>query len=141
MDLAPPEQADQLIPSLLERERALHRITVFARHCDRVGIAEEIRRVQHHDVQSMALNPFAAVEKTAQRADRRIDLNAERVLDRVHAAHLLDIVARAAMPRRSAAARRYSIGPHLRRHCEHEVRASSRLRPARYSRPELSYSP
>ena len=45
--------------------------------------------MQHHDVQSMALNPFAAVEKTAQRADRRIDLNAERVLDRVHAAHLV----------------------------------------------------
>src|SRR6516225_6321896 len=45
--------------------------------------------MQHHDVQRMALDPFAAIEQSAQGADRRVDLNAERVLDGVHAAHLV----------------------------------------------------
>ena len=45
--------------------------------------------MQHHDVQRMALDPFAAIEQPAQRADRLVDLDAERVLDGVHPAHLI----------------------------------------------------
>ena len=45
--------------------------------------------MQHHDVQGVALDPLAAIEKSAQGVDRRIDLDAERVLDRMYAAHLI----------------------------------------------------
>ena len=37
----------------------------------------------------MALNPFTAIKKTPQRADRCIDCHAERILNGVHAAHLV----------------------------------------------------
>src|SRR5262252_7650819 len=36
----------------------------------------------------MALDPFAAIEEPAQGADRRVDRDAERIFDSVHAAHL-----------------------------------------------------
>ena len=42
-----------------------------------------------HNVQRVALDPFAAIEQPAQGADRLADLDAEHILDRVHAAHLV----------------------------------------------------
>ena len=45
--------------------------------------------MQHHDVQRVALDPFAAIEQPAQGADRRVDLDAERILDGMYAAHLI----------------------------------------------------
>lgn len=77
------------MPAFFEGEAALDRSGVIGRHRDRVGIAEKIGRVQHHDVQSVALDPLPAIEQPAQGADRRLDDNAERRLDRMHAAHLV----------------------------------------------------
>src|SRR6516164_6391814 len=89
VDFATTEQAQELVAGLLERQRALHRNAMMACHCNRIRIAEEVWRMQHHNVQRMALDPFATIEQPAQRADRFVDLDAERILDRVYPAHLV----------------------------------------------------
>src|SRR5271157_2001455 len=43
MDLATSEQTQELIAGLLERQRALHRVAMIARHRDRIRVAEEVR--------------------------------------------------------------------------------------------------
>ena len=70
MDLASAEQRHDLVAGLLEREPAAHRVAVVARHLDRALVAEEVRRMQHVDVQRVALDPFAAVEQPPQIAQR-----------------------------------------------------------------------
>jgi hypothetical protein len=52
---------------------------VRARHLDAVLVAEEIRRVQHDDMQRVALDPFAAIDQPAQRAQLAADLDAEGI--------------------------------------------------------------
>src|SRR6516164_4635285 len=99
MDLAPAKQAQEVVAGLLERQRALHRFAMIARHRNRVRIAEEVWRMQHHNVQRMALNPFAAIEQSAQRPDWFFDIDAERILDGVHSAHLVGDWANPADPR------------------------------------------
>src|SRR6516164_2356017 len=89
MDLAPAKQAQEVVAGLLERQRALHRFAMIARHRNRVRIAEEVWRMQHHNVQRMALDPFATIEQAAQRADRFVHLDAKCILDGMHAAHLI----------------------------------------------------
>src|SRR6516225_8899805 len=76
VDFATTEQAQEVVAGLLERQRALHRFAMIARHRDRVRIAEEVWRMQHHYVQRMALDPFATIEQSAQRPDRLVDLDA-----------------------------------------------------------------
>ena len=58
------------VADLLQLEAALHDVGVVARHLDRALVAEEIGRVQHVDVQRVALDPFAAIEQPAQVAQR-----------------------------------------------------------------------
>src|SRR6516225_11333414 len=89
MDLAPAKQAQEVVAGLLERQRALQRFAMIARHRNRVRIAKEVWRMQHHNVQRMALDPFAAIEQPTQSANRLVDLDAERILDSVHPAHLV----------------------------------------------------
>ena len=89
MDLAPAEQPHDLVADLLQLQPAPHDIGVVVRHLDGAGIAEEIRRMQHVDVQHVALDPFAAIQQPAQLADRLRNRDAERVLHRVHGAHLV----------------------------------------------------
>src|SRR5271166_2888496 len=84
----PPSRRKSSLPVFF-RASALHRVAMIARHRDRIRITEEVWSMQHHNVQRVALDPFAAIEQSAQRADRRVDLDAERVLDGVHAAHLV----------------------------------------------------
>ena len=45
--------------------------------------------MQHHDMQRMALDPFAAIDQPPQRPQLPVDLDAEGVLDRMHRAHLI----------------------------------------------------
>ena len=59
MHLAAAEQSQQFVAGALERQTAADDVAMVARHRDRVGIAEKIRRVQHHDVQRVAFDPFA----------------------------------------------------------------------------------
>ena len=89
MDRATAEQGQQFVASLFEREPTLHGVGVVAGHRDAVGIAEKVGGVQHHDVQRVALDPLAAIEEPAQDAGRRVDHDPQRVLDGVHAAHLV----------------------------------------------------
>jgi hypothetical protein len=65
MDLASAQSPHQLIAGLLQRQAAADDIAMVARHLDGVGKAEEIGRMQHHHVQRMALDPFAAIDQPA----------------------------------------------------------------------------
>ncbi len=67
MDLPPAQQLDRFRcrPSSA-RGPALDHVAMVLRHLDRAGIAEEIGRMQHVDVQRVALDPLAAVEQPAQ---------------------------------------------------------------------------
>ena len=89
MDLASAEQRHDLVAGLLQRQPALHDIAVVARHLDRAGVAEEVGRVQHVDVQRVALDPFAAIEQPPEIAQRPRNGDAERVFHRMHRAHLI----------------------------------------------------
>ena len=73
---------------------------MLLRHLDRVLTSEEVGRVQHVDVQGMALHPLAAVEQAPQLGDRAPDLHAERILHRRAGAHLVRHRADAADARR-----------------------------------------
>jgi hypothetical protein len=52
---------------------------------DSARIAEEVGRVEHEDVERVALDPLAAVEEPAERADLRADVDTAGVLHRIHA--------------------------------------------------------
>ena len=62
---------------------------MIARHRDRIGIAEKIRCMQHHHMQRMALDPFAAIDQPPQRSQLPADRDAKGVLDRMDGAHLI----------------------------------------------------
>ncbi len=89
MDLAPADEVHDVVAGFLHLEPAAHGVAVVARHVDRALVAEEIGRVQHVDVQHVALDPFAAIEQPPQLAQRPGDRDAERVLHRMHGAHLV----------------------------------------------------
>ncbi len=56
---------------------------------DHVVFAKEVRRVQHVDVQRLALDPFAAVQQAAKGCHLSVDENATRVLDGPAGTHLV----------------------------------------------------
>ena len=91
---------DQLVPGLLDPQPSLHDLAVVLRHLDRALVAEEVRRVQHEDVQGVALDPFAAVDQSPQIAKRTVNRDAASVLDRLAGAHLVRDRADAADARR-----------------------------------------
>src|SRR5438874_60156 len=61
--LSAADHGHHLVADLLQLERALDGSAVVARHLDRALVAEEIGEVEHEDVERMALDPLAAVEK------------------------------------------------------------------------------
>src|SRR5262245_30626053 len=89
MDLASADDADDLVPRLLEIERTLNLRGMILRHPDRVLVAEEVRRVQHRHMECVALDPLAAVHEAPQLPERAVDPYAERILHRVNRAHLI----------------------------------------------------
>jgi hypothetical protein len=89
MDLAAADDDHQLVAGLLQRQAALNGVRVLARHLDRPAVAEEVGRVQHVDVQRVALDPLPAVEKPAQDPDRLAHLDPAEILHRVDRAHLV----------------------------------------------------
>ena len=89
MDLASADEVHDVVARLLYLETAANGVAVVARHVDRALVAEEIRRVQHVDVEYVAFDPFAAIKQPAKLAQRPADGNAERVLHRVDGAHLI----------------------------------------------------
>ena len=83
MDFAPAEHAHQLVAGLLQRKRVADEIAVIARHLDRVRAAQKIRRVQHRDVQRMALESIRRNRSAAAAPGAgRSTLDAEGVFDR-----------------------------------------------------------
>ena len=99
MDLAAADERHQLVAGLLQRQPALDGRGRVPGELDRAVVAEEVGRVEHVDVERVALDPLAAVEEPAQRADRLGHLDAADVLDRVDRAHLVGDRADAADPR------------------------------------------
>ena len=78
-----------MIAGLLEPERPLDQHAMIAGELDRAGVPEEVRGVEEVHMQGVALDPLAAVQQPAQGRDRRVDLDAGRVLERVDGAHLV----------------------------------------------------
>ena len=68
-------------------------------HPNRVRIAKKVRRVQHNNMQRVALDPFSAVEKPAQCPQGRRKRDAEGILHGVDRAHLIGNRADTANPR------------------------------------------
>jgi hypothetical protein len=89
VDLAPPDDAHELVAGLLELQRSLDDLAVIARHLEAVGVPEEVRRVQHEDVQRVALDPLAAIEHPPQHAHLVGHVDAADVLHRPDRAHLV----------------------------------------------------
>jgi hypothetical protein len=99
MDLTTPDDRHHPVPCLLELERAGDEVGVVAGELDRALVAEEVGRVEHVDVQRVALDPLAAVEETPQRLELTTDLDAADLLHRMTGAHLVRDRADAADPR------------------------------------------
>ena len=89
VDFATADERHEIVADLLQAQPLAHEFRMVAGHFDRAFVAEKIRRVQHVDVQHVALDPFAAIDEPAQRAQRTVDADAEDVLHRVHRAHLV----------------------------------------------------
>ena len=70
-------------PVFFSDRPALHDVRMLARHLDRPGVPEEVGRVEHVDVERVALDPLAAVEEPPQQPDRLAHLHAAEVLHRV----------------------------------------------------------
>ena len=101
MDLASTDHRDDRVARLLQLQALLGELWVLAGHLDETGVAEEVGRVEQVDVQTVALDPFAAVDQPAQLADRAaVDRHAARVLHRSQRAHLVGDRADPADPRR-----------------------------------------
>ena len=64
----------------------------------RALVSQEIRRVEQVDVQSVAFDPFTAIQKPPQSAYVGRHLYAQRDLQRVHRAHLISHGTNAAYP-------------------------------------------
>ena len=78
MDLPAADDDHQLVPGLLQRQPALDVVRVLARHLDRPAVPEEVGRVEHVDVERVALDPLAAVEEPPQHPDRLAHLRRRR---------------------------------------------------------------
>jgi hypothetical protein len=85
----PPSKLEDRVAGLLQLQPLAHHIGVVLGHVDRALVAEEVRRVQHIDVQRVAFDPFAAIEQPTQFAHLRRHADTERILHRVHSAHLV----------------------------------------------------
>ena len=85
----PPTTVITSLPVFFSCERLRDELGMVARELDRALVAEEVGRVEHEDVQRVALDPLAAVEEPPQRAQLAADLDAADLLHRVHGAHLV----------------------------------------------------
>ena len=94
------ELGDEVVPQLLQAQQRCDPIRMVPCDVDARRVAEEVGSVQEGDVEDMALDPLAAVEEAAELAHHGIDLEPERLLDRVDGTHLVGDRADAADPSR-----------------------------------------
>ena len=89
MNFPASHQSHDPVSRFFQAQALLHDRLMVTRHGDGIGIAEEIRRMQHVYVKRMTFNPFSAVEKPSQLPHGRIDRDTEGALDGVYRAHLI----------------------------------------------------
>ena len=87
------------LPAFFSSQRPLRRLGVVAGHREGALVAEEVGRVEHEDVQRVALDPLAAVEQPAQRAELPRRPRRRGASSAWHGAHLVGDRADAADPR------------------------------------------
>jgi len=66
-----------------------HALHVYMLHAPDFLGYQDVRRVQHVNVQRVALDPLPAVEDPSQQADGRVDRDPQRPFQRVNRAHLI----------------------------------------------------
>ena len=89
VDLAAADQREHLVARLLQRQPPLDGRRLVPGELDGAVVAEEVGRVEHVDVERVALDPLSAVEDAAERPERPGQLDAADVLDRVDRARLV----------------------------------------------------
>ena len=89
MDLASPQDADDLVAEFLQPQGHLDFLLVGGGHFDDVLVAEEIGGVEAEDMQGVGFDPLAAIEEPAQGADLRMDGQAPGPLYGVGGGHLV----------------------------------------------------
>ena len=89
MNFTAAHHGHDVVADLLEPQRGANEIAVILRHVDCTVVTEEVRRMQHVDVEHVAFDPFATIEKPAQLAQRSVNLDTENLLHRVHRTHLV----------------------------------------------------
>ena len=99
MDLASADEGHDLVAGLLQPQAALDDRGRIAGELHGSVVTEEVGRVEHVDVERVALDPLAAVEEPAQHLQRLRDLDSADCLHRVQRAHLVRDRADAADPR------------------------------------------
>ena len=83
------QHVEQLVAVFLEPQSAIHFVGMVLGHRQPAVVAQKIGRVQHVDVQGVALDPFAAVQQPPQPPQFARHLHAQRRLERMHRAHLV----------------------------------------------------
>lgn len=89
MYIAPAKHLHQLVAGLLQSQPLTHHFTMLTRHLDHVREIEEGECVQHHDMQRMTADRFAAVDEAAQCAKLPADLDPKGIFNRMHRTHLV----------------------------------------------------
>ena len=119
VDRPPADDFENAVADLLQAEPALDDGPMVAGERDGTVVAEEVRRMQHVDVQGVALDPLAAVQQTAKVGQLAADGDAAGVLDGEAGAHLISDRADATDTRRDV--RRLGVGAALQE-CLEEAR-------------------
>jgi len=73
MHFAPADDRHQLVACLLQRERLCDKFRLVAGELDRALVAEEVGRMEHEDVEGVALDPLAAVDEAPERTQLPAD--------------------------------------------------------------------
>ena len=89
VDRPATDQLDELVAGLLEGQPRFDGGPVILGELERAGVAEEVGQVEQVDVERVALDPLAAVEQAAERADGGVDLDPETVLEGMDRGHLV----------------------------------------------------
>ena len=85
----PPTIVEDLVADPLQPQASLDGRPIELGELDGAREPEEVGRVEEVHVQGVALDPLPAVQKAAQRADLRVDLDAEQVLEGVDRGQLV----------------------------------------------------
>ena len=89
VDLATADQRHQVVARALQRQPALDRLWGVARELDGAVVPEEVGRMEHVDVEGVALDPLAAVEEPPEQPDRLGNLDAAEALEGVDRTRLV----------------------------------------------------